>query len=118
MGLSVTVRVCYAIDYGPHVGGNKAAWAWELSRHEDGGDGCEGCTFSAGDESNGRLVVYAQTSRHVIWMDHGGEFPPVVPLAEFMARSTAPFEAALREFTSKRGLPWKQPEWVIVTSQR
>lgn len=121
MGLSVSVCLVRGIDYGKRSrkADARAAWKWYDDAEDNAGDGCEAFTPNDGDERASHLVVFAQVSHVDLSVGGRGDEPsPVVDVMGHIASiDTTATDVPLRAFCAARGLPWREPRWLLLTDQ-
>ena len=120
MGRYASVDLVRGIDFGGRDDGDPAARAWYRKADDLADDGCEMSTPNGGAEARERerLVLYAHGSRRRVYDQFDDDTSPAVDvLAALLDRhddgSEADFDAALRAFCAKHGLPWREPRWLL-----
>lgn len=110
MSVTINVRLMRGIDYGTEDDGEAVAWAYRSEHDELLGDGVDE-DLPQGSGSDPRLVIYAEASRvHVFddWSDR-----PNAPTVVVGDGREAEHDATLRAFCEARGLPWREPRWLL-----
>lgn len=114
MGLSVSVCLVRGIDYGTRREGDAAAWGWYDRTDDASADGCEAFTPFGADEATAHLVVLAESSG----IDLDDAPSPVVDVLAHITRADfVGVDSVLRAFCAARGLPWREPRWLLLTDQ-
>ncbi len=118
MGRYASVDLVRGIDFGGRDDGDPDARRWYREADDLACDGCEMDMPNGGSEARARLVLYAHGSRTRVYGQLDGETPPVVDLLALAFDrhddgSDAAFDATLRAFCEKHGLPWREPRWLL-----
>jgi len=110
MSVTINVNLVRGIDYGTEEGDGAAAWKWRDENDEATGDGVsEDLPQGAGGDPH--FVVYAEASRVRVFDDWSDR--PNAPTVAVGDGREAEHDATLRAFCESRGLPWREPRWLV-----